>query len=156
MVFKPHIDSGPLQKTRVGLYAYISLSRNPYISIYHNLISGPDTVVNRWLAPLANIANEGGYEEDINAAHRRLCQQNIRASIARLARTEVVQSAWARWHDRSLNGQKPLYIHGWMYELRTGLLSDLGISIGPEEGWNNKYFIANLETGMDLRDERAI
>jgi carbonic anhydrase len=42
-----------------------------------------------------------------------------------VARTTIVQDAWAR-------GQ-PLAIHGWIYGLEDGLLADLGLLLTGQE-----------------------
>jgi carbonic anhydrase len=56
---------------------------------------------------------------------RRLCELNVLAQVENLARLRVVRSAWEK-------GQR-LAIHGWIYDLRDGLLNDLGACVeGPE------------------------
>ena len=49
----------------------------------------------------------------------RLCELNVIEQVVTLARTTIVQEAWAR-------GQ-PVTLHGLVYGLRDGLLRDLGI-----------------------------
>jgi carbonic anhydrase len=56
-------------------------------------------------------------ELDDEAAFRRLCELNARAQVEALASSGIVLDAWER-------GQK-LYLHGWIYDLATGLLTDL-------------------------------
>lgn len=48
----------------------------------------------------------------------RLCELNVLEQVVNVARTTVVQDAWAR-------GQT-LSIHGWVYGLHDGLLRDIG------------------------------
>jgi carbonic anhydrase len=55
------------------------------------------------------------------AQHYRLCALNVIEQAANVCRTTVVRDAWAR-------GQR-LTVHGWIYDLRDGLLQDLGISV---------------------------
>jgi len=63
--------------------------------------------------------------EDDQQRWRRLCELNVLAQVDNLARLRVVRRAWEK-------GQK-LVIHGWIYDLRDGLLNDLGACIeGPE------------------------
>ncbi len=52
--------------------------------------------------------------------HRRLCELNVIEQVVNVGRTTVVQDALAR-------GQE-LAVHGWVYDLRDGLLRDLGDS----------------------------
>lgn len=51
---------------------------------------------------------------------RRLCELNVAGQVQNLANTTTVQDAWRR-------GQK-LSLHGWIYDLRDGLLRDLKVS----------------------------
>jgi carbonic anhydrase len=50
--------------------------------------------------------------------HDRLCELNVLAQVVNVSQTTVVRDAWAR-------GQA-LTVHGWVYDLRDGLLRDLG------------------------------
>ena len=53
--------------------------------------------------------------------HDRLCELNVVEQVSNVGQTTVVRDAWLR-------GQ-PLAVHGWIYDLRDGLLRDLGISV---------------------------
>jgi carbonic anhydrase len=57
--------------------------------------------------------------------HSRLCELNIAEQVVNVCRTTVVRDAWAR-------GQA-LAVHGWVYDLRDGLLRDLGLCVTGEE-----------------------
>jgi carbonic anhydrase len=48
----------------------------------------------------------------------RLCELNVVEQVVNVSQTTVVRDAWAR-------GQE-LAVHGWVYDLRDGLLRDLG------------------------------
>jgi len=50
--------------------------------------------------------------------HRRLCELNVVEQVINVSQTTVMRDALAR-------GQ-PLSVHGWIYDLRDGLLRDLG------------------------------
>jgi carbonic anhydrase len=52
--------------------------------------------------------------------HRRLCELNVREQVENIAKCTAVQEAWER-------GQ-PLEVHGWIYDLKDGLLHDLKVS----------------------------
>ena len=64
--------------------------------------------------------------EDRDARWRRLCELNVAAQEAAVCSTGVVQAAWAR-------GQE-LVVHGWIYDLRDGLLRDLELSVAKPPG----------------------
>ncbi|HEX9309292.1 MAG TPA: carbonate dehydratase [Gemmatimonadaceae bacterium] len=53
--------------------------------------------------------------------HNRLCELNVIEQVANVSQTTIVRDAWTR-------GQS-LAVHGWIYDLRDGLLRDLDICI---------------------------
>ncbi len=55
----------------------------------------------------------------------RLCELNVIEQVVNLCQTTVVQDAWER-------GQT-LTVHGWIYGLQDGLLSELGMSINAPD-----------------------
>ena len=68
-----------------------------------------------------------GTEEE---RHHRLCELNVAEQVVNVAQTTVVRDAWER-------GQQ-LGVHGWIYDLRDGLLRDLGVTqTGLSEGANS-------------------
>lgn len=78
-----------------------------------------------WLEPLRGVVRESSAELDAlpddAARWQRLCELNVIAQVRRLIRLPVVLAAWAR-------GQT-LALHGWIYDVRDGLLRDLGVSV---------------------------
>ncbi len=82
-------------------------------------------VIDHWLQPIRDIAEIHHQElrliEDGAAREARLCELNVVAQTESLARTPIIQSAWAR-------GLR-LSIHGWVYGLHDGLLRDLNCSL---------------------------
>jgi carbonic anhydrase len=56
----------------------------------------------------------------------RLCELNIVEQVRHVCLTTIVQDAWQR--------QQPIAVHGWIYDLRDGLLRDLRCtSTRPDE-----------------------
>jgi carbonic anhydrase len=53
--------------------------------------------------------------------YRRLCELNVVEQVLNVTQTTVVRDAWQR-------GQK-LAVHGWVYDIRDGLLQDLNLCI---------------------------
>jgi carbonic anhydrase len=51
----------------------------------------------------------------------RLCELNVIEQVRNIARTTIVQDAWRRGHG--------LQLHGWIYGLKDGLISDLGVTV---------------------------
>jgi carbonic anhydrase len=55
------------------------------------------------------------------ARHHRLCELNVVEQVVNVANTTIVRDAWAR-------GQT-LAVHGWVYDIRDGLLRDLAVTV---------------------------
>jgi len=58
--------------------------------------------------------------------HARLCELNVIEQVRNLSQSTVVLDAWSR-------GQ-PLRLHGWIYNIKDGLLKDLSVSISAPTG----------------------
>ena len=77
-----------------------------------------------WLRHVQDVAEKHDAElrtlADENTRHRRLCEMNARTQVQNIVQCTAVQEAWER-------GQ-PLEVHGWIYDLKDGLLHDLQVS----------------------------
>ena len=77
-----------------------------------------------WLRHVQDVATKHGDElatvADEERRHRRLCELNAREQVENIAKCTAVQEAWER-------GQ-PLEVHGWIYDLKDGLIHDLNVS----------------------------
>jgi carbonic anhydrase len=81
-------------------------------------------LIDNWLRHVQDIQEKYGSElEAMESARRadRLCELNVMEQVRNVARTTVVQDAWAR--------AQPLAIHGWIYDIKDGLLRDLGLTL---------------------------
>jgi carbonic anhydrase len=56
--------------------------------------------------------------------HERLCELNVLEQVRNVGQTTIVRDAWQR-------GQE-LAVHGWIYDIRDGLLRDLNVCITGE------------------------
>ena len=88
-------------------------------------------LVDHWLHPIREVYQEHRAEVDAIADARgrlnRLCELNVMRQVRNVASDVFVQEAWAR-------GQS-LCVHGWVYSLETGLVTDLDVTVcGPGEG----------------------
>jgi carbonic anhydrase len=76
--------------------------------------------INLWLQPLRDVYGMNRSEIDSIAEEQgrwdRLVEINVCAQVRSLARTSIIQRAWER--------QQGPEIHGWVYDLRTGHLSE--------------------------------
>jgi carbonic anhydrase len=85
-------------------------------------------LVDNWLRHVQDVRWK--YRSELESLHdeddqlARLCELNVIEQVSNASQTTVVQDAWAR-------GQE-LAVHGWIYDLRDGLLRDLGICFTNE------------------------
>jgi carbonic anhydrase len=88
-----------------------------------------DSPLNRWLAPLTRLA-AGLQLSSVPAKDGLpiLVRENIKVQVDNVCSSDPIKKAWA-------NGKSPMgkevWVHGWVYDLSTGKLQDLGISRGP-------------------------
>jgi carbonic anhydrase len=85
-------------------------------------------LVDHWLHPIREVHHEHRHElEAIGEEHARLdrlCELNVIRQVKNVASDVFLQEAWAR-------GQ-PLCVHGWVYSLANGLITDLEVTVdGP-------------------------
>jgi carbonic anhydrase len=82
-------------------------------------------LIDNWLRHVQDVARAHEVKlnsiSDFDARVDKLCELNVIDQVQNVARTTIVQDAWRR-------GPGPL-LHGWVYGLKDGLISDLGIQI---------------------------
>ncbi|HEU4564104.1 MAG TPA: carbonate dehydratase [Gemmatimonadaceae bacterium] len=83
-----------------------------------NWLRHVEDVYHRHAAELAEIADHGARVD-------RLCELNVLAQARNVARTTTVQDAWRAGRE--------LHVHGWIYGIRDGLLTDLGLEIASPD-----------------------
>jgi carbonic anhydrase len=62
---------------------------------------------------------------DADERWARLCELNVMEQAINVARTTLVRDCWTR--------KQPLTVHGWIYGLTDGLLSDTGFTVSATE-----------------------
>ena len=82
-------------------------------------------LVDNWLRHVQDVRRAESAQIDGLATeaeqHRRLCELNVMAQVVNVSQTTIVRDARAR-------GQS-LTVHGWVYDVRDGLLRDLCVSV---------------------------
>src|SRR6195952_2641369 len=82
-------------------------------------------LVDHWLHPIREVHEDHRHElEAIGDEHARLdrlCELNVMRQVYNVASDVFVQDAWTR-------GQ-PLAVHGWVYSLANGLVTDLEVTV---------------------------
>lgn len=78
-------------------------------------------LINKWLRHIKDVQHLHAAElkqiPDDMKRFERLVELNVLAQVEHIAQTSIVQRAWK-------NGS-PLNIHGWVYDLQTGLLKEI-------------------------------
>jgi carbonic anhydrase len=69
--------------------------------------------------------------QDEDKRFDRFVELNVKEQVFDLAKTSIVQNAWR-------NGQE-LYIHGWVYSIRDGLVKDLNVNFKNNEELPDVY-----------------
>ena len=82
-------------------------------------------LIDNWLRHVQDVARAHEVKlnaiQDFDARVDRLCELNVIDQVQNVARTTIVQDAWRRGHA--------LQLHGWVYGLKDGLITDLGIAV---------------------------
>ncbi|MBI2313228.1 MAG: carbonate dehydratase [Betaproteobacteria bacterium] len=114
-----------------GVRAALARSR---IGLSDNWLRQVDAVRARHDALLSGLADETQRLD-------RLCELNVLEQVVNVARTTVLQDAWARGQEVTL--------HGWIYGISDGLLRDLNLLVSGPEMVQPRYqeALAEMEKG---------
>ncbi len=69
--------------------------------------------------------------EDEKAKFDRFVELNVVEQVYDLAKTSIMQAAWERNQD--------VHIHGWVYDVRDGLINDLNITLKNNDSLSEVY-----------------
>jgi carbonic anhydrase len=82
-------------------------------------------LIDHWLHPIREVFHQHAHELEAIPAEtarlNRLCELNIMRQVKNVASDVFVQDAWARGQELS--------VHGWVYSLSNGLVTDLDVTI---------------------------
>lgn len=94
-------------------------------------------LVDNWLRNIRDVyaANKQELEmiSDDGKRYNRLVELNVFQQVKNICHTTIVQEAWHR--------KQPLTIHGWIYDLESGKLRDLDITLSDIEDVDTIYRI---------------
>lgn len=84
-------------------------------------------LIDNWLNHLRNIHRL--YKDELvglneQAKHDRMCELNVIEQVSNVANSTIIQDAWRRGQD--------VAIHGWIYGINNGLLTDMDVTINRE------------------------
>ncbi|WP_264559038.1 carbonate dehydratase [Flavobacterium sp. N2270] len=92
-------------------------------------------IIDNWVRHIKDVYRF--HKEELNAItdeserFNKFVEINVKEQVFDLAKTSIVQSAWK-------NGQE-LSIHGWVYGLNSGYVTDLGVNFSCDKDLDNVY-----------------
>jgi carbonic anhydrase len=97
-------------------------------------------LVDHWLHPIREVYAENRRDleaiTDLRTRLNRLCELNVIRQVQNVVSDVFVQDAWERGQD--------LCVHGWVYSLSNGLVTDLNVTmsglVNPLQGSFGKAF----------------
>lgn len=69
--------------------------------------------------------------KDEEKRNRRLVELNVIEQVNNLSKTSTVQNAW--------ENNETLYLHGWVYDLKNGLIKDLEVTVRDNKDMQQIY-----------------
>lgn len=92
-------------------------------------------IIDNWLRHIKDIYRLHAFELDLisdgTQRANRLVEFNVMEGVHNLCKTSIIQNAWE-------NG-KTLSVHGWVYELSTGFITDLKVSTNSSNNMNDVF-----------------
>jgi carbonic anhydrase len=93
-------------------------------------------LINTWLLNIKDVFRAHRKELDScvdeDSKFRRAVELNVEAQVYNLGKTSIIQKAWS-------NGAT-VYIHGWVYDLRDGIIKDLNVDVQKLFGEDEEIF----------------
>ena len=96
--------------------------------------------VDNWLRNIKDVYHKNSEEldaiEDLTERANRLTELNVIEQVRNLAKTTIVQRAWA---------ERDLHLHGWVYGLDSGYIKDLSLIHNSSESIDPIYRYTELK-----------
>ncbi|KAJ9094090.1 hypothetical protein QFC21_006191 [Naganishia friedmannii] len=83
------------------------------------------SALSRFLDPLIKLRHSLPEDASIDD----LIVANVRKTVKTVCESDVIQANWKKAKE---TGTQPVYVHGWLKDLSTGLIKDLECSEGPD------------------------
>lgn len=85
----------------------------------------PIGLIDNWIRHIKDVyrfhSTELNAIVDEEAKFRRFVEVNVQEQVLDLAKTSILQAAW--------NDEQQIEIHGWVYDVKDGIVKDLGVTI---------------------------
>lgn len=92
-------------------------------------------IIDNWIRHIKDVYRHNKHEldaiKDDTERFNRFVEVNVKEQVSDLAKTSIVQNAWK-------NGQE-LNLHGWVYGLNSGYVTDLGVNYTSNDDLDNVY-----------------
>ncbi|MCB0491514.1 MAG: carbonate dehydratase [Cyclobacteriaceae bacterium] len=75
--------------------------------------------------------------QDMGERENRFIELNVIEQVYDLAKTSIIQNSWSK--------SKSPFIHGWVYDIRNGLINDLKVSVNENSDLPKVYQFENVE-----------
>jgi carbonic anhydrase len=96
-------------------------------------------LIDNWLRHIKDVYRYHHKEldqiKDNNARARRFVELNVIEQVRDLGKSSIVQNAWKK--------KQPLHIHGWVYDIKDGIINDLKVSFTSPEDLHAVYHLDN-------------
>ena len=124
-------------------YAVETLKVEHVMVVGHHGCGGVQAVVEQrstgladnWLRHLEDVAHKHAARLGAAAGDRERCallvELNVIEQVANVCRTTILHRAW--------QGGQRVEVHGLVYSLRDGLLRRVGVAVGHEGAWRERY-----------------
>jgi carbonic anhydrase len=94
-------------------------------------------LIDNWLRHLKDVyrihAKELDGIKDEEQRSRRFVEVNVMEQVLDLGKTSIVQNAW--------KSDQNLHLHGWVYDIRDGIIKDLDVTITGVQDLHNVYHL---------------
>jgi carbonic anhydrase len=92
-------------------------------------------IIDNWIRHIKDVYRHNKHEldaiKDETERFNRFVEVNVKEQVSDLAKTSIVQTAWK-------NGQE-LNLHGWVYGLNSGYVTDLGVNYTSNDDLDDVY-----------------
>ncbi|MFZ1809135.1 MAG: carbonate dehydratase [Cyclobacteriaceae bacterium] len=97
-------------------------------------------LIDNWIRHIKDVyrfhQNELEGIQDEAERENRFIELNVIEQVYDLAKTSIIQNSW--------NKSKSPYIHGWVYDIRNGLINDLKVSVNENSDLPKVYQFENV------------
>ena len=94
-------------------------------------------LIDNWLRHLKDVYRMNYLELDAithpDERGRRFVELNVTEQVFHLGKTSIVQNAWKR--------NQNLHLHGWAYDVKDGLIKDLGVNFKNTDDMHSVYHL---------------